>query len=57
MKLTSFDFCVWFIFQEADGNASGFYKYLRADKIQTRSNPDKYHFQPEPNPTNSQIRV
>ena len=28
-------------FQKADGNASGFYKYPRADRIQTRSNPQK----------------
>ena len=28
-------------FQKADGNASGFYKYPRADEIQTRSNPHK----------------
>ena len=28
-------------FQKADGNASGFYKYPRADGIQTRSNPQK----------------
>ena len=28
-----------FTFQKADGNASGFHKYPRADKIQTRSNP------------------
>ena len=30
-----------FTFQKADGNASGFYKYPRADEIQTRSNPHK----------------
>ena len=28
-------------FQKADGNASGFHKYPRADEIQTRSNPQK----------------
>ena len=31
--------CVRFTFQKADGNASGFYKYPRADGIQTKSNP------------------
>ena len=30
-----------FTFQKADGNASGFYKYPRAEEIQTRSNPHK----------------
>ena len=30
-----------FTFQKADGNASGFHKYPRADEIQTRSNPHK----------------
>ena len=30
-----------FTFQKADGNASGFYKYPRADGIQTRSNSQK----------------
>jgi len=30
-----------FTFQKADGNASGFHKYPRADEIQTRSNPQK----------------
>jgi len=30
-----------FISQKADGNASGFHKYPRADEIQTRSNPQK----------------
>ena len=30
-----------FTFQKADGNASGFHKYPRADGIQTRSNPQK----------------
>ena len=30
-----------FTFQKADGNASGFYKYPRADGIQTKSNPHK----------------
>ena len=30
-----------FISQKADGNASGFHKYPRADEIQTRSNPLK----------------
>ena len=35
-------FCVSsFTFQKADGNASGFHKYPRADEIQTRSNPHK----------------
>ena len=31
----------WCTFQKADGNASGFYKYPRADEIQTKSNPHK----------------
>ena len=30
-----------FTFQKADGNASSFHKYPRADEIQTRSNPQK----------------
>ena len=30
-----------FTFQKADGNASGFYKYPRADEIQTRSNSQR----------------
>ena len=35
-------FCVSsFTFPKADGNASGFHKYPRADEIQIRSNPHK----------------
>ena len=42
MKSSSFTFvCLCFTFQKADGNASGFHKYPRADEIQTRSNPHK----------------
>ena len=42
MKSSSFTFvCLCFTFQKADGNASGFHKYPRADEIQTRSNPQK----------------
>ena len=33
--------CMAFTFQKVDGNASSFYKYPRADEIQTRSNPQK----------------
>src|SRR6185436_8721268 len=42
MKSSSFTFvCLCFTFQKANGNASGFHKYPRADEIQTRSNPHK----------------
>ena len=42
MKSISFNSAyLIFTFQKADGNASGFYKYPRADGIQTRSNPQK----------------
>ena len=42
MKSSFFNFvCLHFTFQKADGNASGFHKYPRADEIQTRSNPHK----------------
>ena len=33
--------CVRLLSQKADGNASGFYKYTRADGIQIKSNPHK----------------
>ena len=33
--------CAFVYFPKADGNASGFHKYPRADEIQTRSNPHK----------------
>ena len=36
-----FNFVCLITFQKADGNASGFHKYPRADDIQTRSNPHK----------------
>ena len=42
MKSISLNYvCLIFTFPKADGNASGFYKYPRADEIQTRSNPHK----------------
>ena len=61
MKFIVFQFYVFgFIFQKADGNASGFYKYPRADEIQTRSNPYKSRVSLPPwteLETNSQIRA
>ena len=41
MKLIYLNSVCPFTFQKADGNASSFYKYPRADEIQTRSNPHK----------------
>ena len=42
MKSISFNsVCLLLLPQKADGNASGFYKYPRADEIQTKSNPQK----------------
>ena len=50
MKSISLNYvCLIFTFQKADGNASCFYKYPRADEIQTRSNPHKSRVSLPPN--------
>ena len=41
MKSSFPNFVSLFTFQKADGNASGFHKYPRADEIKTKSNPQK----------------
>src|SRR6185312_13227791 len=50
MKSNFLQFRVYSLtFQKADGNVSGFYKYPRADEIQTRSNPHKSRVSLPPN--------
>ena len=47
MKSTPLNYvCLIFASPKADGNASGFHKYPRADKIQTRSNPHRNRVTP-----------